>query len=125
MILTLLFQPPYTLSGRTHDGDSDMPFDPIAATPAAPARLKPWSAGRVVESNLGETPPTIPPRVNKYEVEQGRPRPIAPAVIAWVKSCFAGGLTARPGDLIEEASEAARKHPLGSGQMAMCAPRRC
>jgi hypothetical protein len=88
-----------------------MPFDPIAATPAAPARLKPWSAGRVVESNRAETPPTIPPRVNKYEVGLGRPHPIAPAVIAWAKSCFAGGLTARPGDLsalIEEASEAAR-----------------
>jgi hypothetical protein len=87
-----------------------MSSDPAHATPAAPARLTPWSAGRVIDTR-GEPHPVCPLAARSDEPEDWRPHPIAPTIIAWAKNCFAGGLKARPGDLstlIQEASDAAR-----------------
>ena len=93
-----------------YDSDSDTSFGPAGTILAAPARLTPWSAGQVVDSNGGKTDHGSYLRTVDNDSNADN-HPIAPSVIAWARNCFAGGLTARPEELsalIQEASDAAR-----------------
>ena len=97
-------------AGHAYDSDPDTSFDPVSAIPAAPARSIPWSAGRVVDSNWGESDygDRTTATISAADTDN---HPIAPSVITWARNCFAGGLTARPDELsalIQEASDAAR-----------------